>query len=222
MTILQAAAIMTSFLSLSCGFVSWRKLMEVETRWAKKDIAFDFIWNTFAISPRVIALGLFSSYQCYWFGGLIAAQILVSIIVNYLLLYNSSLLNDDGGKIRLSFMSLLLSIAMVVNMFHGPCSVSFTYYIIYWCLMFIENVVMISLWYQWSTDFRLFFHDLAIIFVIIAYVFSLILKSAHCFFYETNLGQKNLLKWKFFPKYEPEVPLEQAMEDEQNDAESRA
>ena len=60
--------------------------MEDETRWTKKDIAVDFIWNTFSISPRVIALGIFVSYQPYWFGGLIVAQILVSMIVNCLLL----------------------------------------------------------------------------------------------------------------------------------------
>ena len=61
---------------------------------------------------------------------------------------------------KLFFMNLRISSAMVVNMFHGPRSVDFRHFIFYWCLMFIENVVMISLWYSWSTNFGLFFHDM--------------------------------------------------------------
>ena len=195
--------------------------MEVKTRWTKKDIAVDFIWNTFSISPRVIALALFASYQPYWFAGLIIVQILVSMILSCRLIYKRGCVND--GKLRLFLMSLLMSIGMVFNMFHGLFSVDFILFMFYWCLMFIENVVMISLWYQWSTGFGLFFHELALIFVIVAYVVSLIIKCAHCFFYEPNLGEKNILKWKLFAKCESEDSLELTTGDEQfNNAESRA
>ena len=196
--------------------------MEDKNSWTKKDMAIDFIWNTFAISPRVLALALFASYQPYWFGGLIVAHILVSIIVNCLLLCKSGWLNNVSDIMDFLFMNLLSSIGMVVNMFLCQFSVDFPVFLFYWCLMFIENVVMISLWYQWSTGFGLFFHELPLIFVIVAYVLSLIIKCAHCYFYRSNVRQINILKWKFFTKNETEDCSELEMENEQTNTESSA
>ena len=113
------------------------------------------------------------------------------MIVNYIFLYK-------WLNYRVGMMNLLISIAMVFNMFHGPRSVYFPHYMFYWYLMFIENLVMISLWYSYSTNFGLFFHEMALIFVILAYIFSLIIKCAHCYFYKPNLRQKNILQWKYF------------------------
>ena len=200
--------------------MSWRKLMEDKNSWTKKDMAVDFFWNTFAISPRVIALAFFASYQPYWFGGLIVAHILVSMIVNCLILRKSSLFNNESDIMDFLFMNLLSSIGMVVNMFFCQLSVDFLVFLLYWCLMFIENIIIISLWYQWSADFGLFFHEMALMFVIVAYVLSLIIKCAHCYFYRSNVRQTNILKWKFFTKYETEDSSELEMENKQNNAES--
>ena len=71
------------------------------------------------------ALALFASYQPYWFGGLIVAHILVSIIVNCLLLCKSGWLNNVSDIMDFLFMNLLSSIGMIVNMFLCQFSVDF-------------------------------------------------------------------------------------------------
>ena len=60
--------------------------------------------------------------------------------------------------------------------------------------MFIKNVLMISLWYQWSSDLGLWYHEAALVFVIAGYVLSLIIKCVHCSFY--NKKRNSVFEWK--------------------------
>ena len=73
--------------------------------------------------------------------------------------------------------------------------VPFFCYLLYWILMFIENTVMIALWYQWSSDLHIWYHDAALAFVIAGYVLSLIVKCLHCSVY--NDKKKSIFEWEF-------------------------
>ena len=55
---------------------------------------------------------------------------------------------------------------------------------------------MITLWYQWSSDLDLWYHDVAISCLLIAYFLSLIIKTVHCYFY--NGRNQNIFKWNFY------------------------
>ena len=54
---------------------------------------------------------------------------------------------------------------------------------------------MISLWYQWSSNFGFWYHAWAICYVNSGYVLSLIIKLVHSYIY--NERQTNVLTWSF-------------------------
>ena len=54
-TVKQNAVVVTSFLSLSIGFVAYRDMLEGK-EWTFVDMVIDFLWNALSVSPRVIAL----------------------------------------------------------------------------------------------------------------------------------------------------------------------
>ena len=62
-------------------------------------------------------------------------------------------------------------------------------------MMFTENMVMISLWYQWSSNFGFWYHAWAICYINTGYVLSLIIKMVHSYIY--NDKKKNVLTWSF-------------------------
>ena len=155
------------------------------------------VWNLLSVSPRVIGLALFASYQLYWFWGLVIAQVITAFILIIVVRYPK-----DGFDDAMDFLGTLLScffnsLGLIFTMISIE-SVAFPVYLLYWVVMLIENTVMISLWHQWSDELGFWYHNLALLYVIIAYVVSLIIKSVHSYFYEPNKSEKNIFKWKFF------------------------
>ena len=94
--IIQAAAIITFFMSLCLGFATVRQIKEEETKqnWTRKDMVVDVVWNLLSVSPRVITLALFSSYQLYWFWGLIIAQVIIVLISLIVFTYHEDGIDD--------------------------------------------------------------------------------------------------------------------------------
>ena len=194
LTIIQVVAVITSFLSLCYGFVTWRQVseeMDGNTDWTWKDMAVDMVWNILSVSPRVIALAVFASFQLYWFWGLVITQILITFIVSFSHFYRNDQMNSIEDFFDWFLVSSFLGMGSIFTMF-AVFTVTFQVYLLYWVVMFIENTVMISIWYQWSSDFGLWYHDWAISFVITAYVVSLIIKCVHCYFYEPNRDEQNI------------------------------
>ena len=188
-------------MSLCFGFVTHRKLLEGENDWNWKDMVVDMLWNVFSICPRVIALALFASYQLYWFWGIVGVQVAIcTVIFGCLLICNEGECSGCGDLIlNLCFllpMGLCPSLGYVFTMY-VVTSVPFSVYLLYWAVMFIENTVMISLWYQWSDDLGLSYHDIMLYFVILAYLISLLIKCVHCYFYSSNSETKKIWKWQF-------------------------
>ena len=160
--------------------------------WNWKDMVVDMVWNILSIGPRVISLALFASYQIYWFWGLIGLQVTGAMLILLPIACN--------GPVKFCEMTVCISTGLftglgtVFNMF-VLLPVPFFCYLLYWVLMFIENTVMISLWYQWSSDLGLWYHDAALSFVIVGYVLSLVTKCIHCSFY--NKKKESIFEWDF-------------------------
>ena len=165
--------------------------MEEDRHWI--DAAVDVVWNLIFISARVITLALFASYQITWFWGLIIAQmVVVAIIISSLFHRNT---DDEHSVFYRLFASCFSGIGMVFNMFSAhPIPVKFYVYLVYWAFMFIEDTVMISLWYTWTESLGLWYHDVAIGCVIPAHIVALVIKSVQCYFYNE---QEVRWDWKF-------------------------
>ena len=198
MTFLQVTAVVTSFFLWCLFFVMWRQNVEKiaqNKNWTLKDTTLDMVWNILSISPRVIALALFASYKPYWFCGLILTQIIIVTIGFTWFHYHDE---DPGGDVDdvVEITNVLIS-----NFISGIGSVftmctfitlSFPIYLLYWFLTFIENVVVILLWYHWSSDMGLWYHHIAPLYVIVSYSVSLIIKILHCYFYKSNRREKRV------------------------------
>ena len=159
----QVAVVVTSFLSLCIGFVTYRKMLNGE-EWTLADMVVDMLWNVFSVSPRVIALVLFASYKLYWFWGIVAAQVGFGVIISSV----CSLLKQESNHQRANKIislfkvickGLFISMGNVFTMFVAT-SLFFPIYILYWIVMYIENAVMMSFWHSWSENLGLWYHDI--------------------------------------------------------------
>ena len=155
--VVQVTAVITSFMSLSLGFMTYRDDVEyMQGRWTWKDMAVDMVWNILSISPRVIALVLFASYQLYWFWGLVITHIVGVTVFVFIVTRFMTHVYNLFESVFYSIVSGMVSIfTLFVTLF---VKVRFHYYLLYWIVTFVENTVMISLWYQWSSDFGFWYH----------------------------------------------------------------
>ena len=190
----QIAAIVTSFFSLSLGFITYREDAEfLSSYWGRMDMTVDMVWTLISVSPRVIALVLFASYQLYWFWGLVITQFVgVTVFVCI-----SSRLRGYDTLFESVFYAIVTGMGSLFTMFVAlDMTVHFYYYLFYWIVTFIENTVMISLYYQWSSSFGFWYHNWAIDCVVGVYVLSLIVKVVHSYFY--NDREKDVREWTYF------------------------
>ena len=168
------------------------KEKEITCQWSWKDMVVDMVWNVLAISSRVMTLALFASYRLYWFWSLVGAQIAVTTPVIFWYGHRNGHLHCNIFDV---FASIFTACGFLFNIFAAG-SISFCMYLLYWTFILIENTVMISLWYQWSSDFGFWYHDWAISFVVCANVLSLIVKCIHCYFYKFN-SKTSICDWMF-------------------------
>ena len=81
------------------------------------------------------------------------------------------------------FFSLVTGVGVVFRMFITfNFKVYYYFYLLYWFLAFAENTTMITLWYIWSSDTELWYHDWTISGVIVLYFLSLVVKILHSYF----------------------------------------
>ena len=163
-----------------------------EFSWTAKDMLVDMVWTLLSVSSRIIALVLFASYQLYWFWGLIITQIIVVIILSCIVIWR----DGWGDLCEAIFYCIVTGVGSIFTMFFaGAADVRFYYYLLYWALTFVENTVVITLWYLWSEDFNFWYHDWAIFCVISVYFISLIVKIVHCYFY--NGKSTDVVNWLY-------------------------
>ena len=131
--VVRSIAIISSLLSLSIGFATWRQFTE-DSR-SRKHIGVDILWNIISISPRVIALALFASFEPYWFWELVISQLLIVTVIAFIAAWKEdkkpTRIEDtqevgdckqrEGKEGRLFdfFMSCFTGTGMVFNMCHG-------------------------------------------------------------------------------------------------------
>ena len=170
------------------------KVEETESisQWSWKDMMVDMVWNILVISSRVITLSLFASYRLYWFWGLVGAQIVVTSPVIFWYAHQNGVFCCNIFDV---FSSIFTACGFLFNIFAAG-RISFCMYFLYWSFIFVENTVMISIWYQWSSDFGFWYRDWTISYVICAYALSLIVKGVHCYYYKLN-SESNIRNWMF-------------------------
>ena len=191
--ILQVAVVITSLLSLSFGFVSWRQFAEEGKEseyWNWKHMVVDMFWNVLSISPRVIALAFFASFELYWFWGIVGFQIATAIVVTFF--YHRFWSTENKGDI---ITSIVEGVGMQFTMF-ADRQIHFWFYLIYWLFTYIEITVLVSLWYVWSLNLGFWYRDVTIGCVISGYFLSLIVKTLHTSYW--NDGWKNILGWRYY------------------------
>ena len=101
---------------------------------------------------------------------------------------------SDDSALWAFLLVFFISLSMVYTIV-GYSEMKFYLYISYWVLTFVENTVMISLWFEWVTHLQLWYHNVAMSCIIAGCVFSLIVKTIHCYF--RNEHKLNICKWHF-------------------------
>ncbi len=180
----QIFSITTSLLSLSWGFVTWKKfILELNTKAKQlsvKNMAVDMIWNVLAISSRVLVLALFAGHEPIWFCGLVATQIFTITIMACCLTKKTaqntevliikccccSTTFDEAAFCCWRTLAVLASCFMVFHWFPAVQNIHFFLYLMYWLCMFVENIFLASLWFHWSTGLGLWYHEAAIAYII--------------------------------------------------------
>lgn len=183
---MQVVGVVFSFLSLSWGVVTTRALAldKDEYKLGYFDVVLDMIWNLLAISSRVITLALFATKYLDWFIGFSAGQLVVWGIVQ--ICFKGSFFENTGIDSSI-FSTVLLClfglIGSLVNIFtfdiDNRSNKQYRIYCTYWVTTLIENIVYVTLWYVSTKSENLWYHVLAIAYVIPAYVLSFLIKSLH-------------------------------------------
>ena len=155
----------------------------------------DMVWNILSVSPRVITLALFASYEVHWFWYIGGTHVVVMTGVSYFV-------NRDNER-RYVSLSTLIGFGCLFNF----CSLAqqeirFRVYLLYWLIMFTENIVMISLWYHWSSYFDLWYHDIVLVFVIVMHLLSLVVECLHAYVYNGRKKVRDICGWFFHPGFE--------------------
>ncbi len=180
-------------------------MLDEENRdWTWKDMVVDMIWNVLAISSRVLALALFAGYQLYCWLGLVSGQFVILAIVKYVL--PSKFKTENVGKCTWVFVSLFVSSLMIYNLFYAFPPVPCLLYFVYSSLIFVENVVFVSLWFYWSSGLGLWYHEAAIAYVICAYALSFVVHFVHMY----RSGELEKHSSKVVPEQQRQEYIQQA------------
>ena len=159
----------------------------------------DMLWNILSASPRVIALAMFACYEVHWFWYIGGTHVVVMTGVSYFF---------DRGNEERDAMDIIWCIALAAWMGFGCLfnfcsltqqSIRFRVYLLYWLMIFIENTLMISLWYHWSKALDLWYLGIVDSFITLGYPVSLAVECLHAYFYNGRERIPGICKWFFHP-----------------------
>ena len=197
--ILQVIVIISALFSLSWSATLFKAVTEAianddygdDADFKITDFTIEVVWNMLCISSRVIALALFASMEKYWFAALVTAQ--ATLATGIYVYENLSWKNSKKDFILELLFLIMLGTNSVFNIFLTKNR--YMLYVLYWIFIMIENVILISIWYVATDGQELWFHDAAIVFVIVAYSVSFLLKTLQTRFDSKNTG-KSISRWK--------------------------
>ncbi len=175
---LQILVLISSLLSISWGAVALTSLL-IDTEYKICDYTFDMLWNVLAISSRVITLALFASQYKYCFAAVVTV---ICILWAAAIIYME---RDEISHAHECIPGLVQGIGYTFNIFqvslHDKESVivGFKWYMLYWCVTMVQNIVLISVWFSAVSDADPWYRIPALVYVIVAYVLSLLVKTFH-------------------------------------------
>ncbi len=187
---LQLVALITSLLSLSWGAVNIKSKTDVYEQdgeefghpFTKSGYILEMIWNILILSSRTVVLALFTTEYKYW----LILVILVPIVLWGLFLkFTADLHKGKAGF----YIGLGIGITYTFNNFLVTFEENddddhvllrkYCLYVAYWVILMAENVTLVSLWYISTVGKDLWYHDIAIAYVIAAYFVSFFVKTLH-------------------------------------------
>ncbi len=216
---LQILVIISALFSMSWSSTTLKRVDDREQNENSTilDYILDLLWNILCISSRVIALALFASVHSYWCAGLISGQVaMFSLLFSIMLLHSKWYIDNNRFNARRSFnklISVLLIIILGTNSVFNifvPAEyyyrLPFTLYASYWILMMMENTFFVIIWYSATIELDVWYHGIAVIYVIVAYILSFFVKLFHAlirpFNYDNIHDRFRYKKLKFFTKWE--------------------
>ncbi len=182
--------------------------------WKWQDKAADMVYNCLVISARMIAMALFAAYFRDWFVVLLAVHFVIAIVLAYCMLVSNAVIwKHLSMPETLRYVCLMLAVAgmasivvgfvlavfAVFSVFQSGNTTKFISYILFWFIMLVENAVLIGVWYTHPATADLWYHDVALVYVLSAHILSLFVNTIH-YKYNNYCGnsQRNMRDWYFY------------------------
>ncbi len=151
----------------------------IEAQYKLGDYFFDMLWNVLAISSRVITLALFASQYKYCFAAVVTV---ICILWAAAIIYIE---REEISHCHEGIPGLVQGIGYTFNIFqvslHDKESiiVGYKWYLLYWCVTMVQNIVLISVWFTAVADDDPWYRIPALVYDIVAYFLSLLVKTFH-------------------------------------------
>ncbi len=213
--LLQILVLISSLLSISWGATVFKNMMDSvydpPRPFTVHDYILEMTWNTLAISCRVITLALFASQYQILFAGVVVVQfILWTAGIMYIervytckceanmwpILYIERDISNwvDNRSRIVQGIGYTFNIILVSMQAEDPGAsfvIRYPWYVFYWFITMLHNTILISIWFAVTADTELGYRILAITYVIVAYVVSLIVKTFQTSLRKHNKGKSN-------------------------------
>lgn len=145
----QIAACIASLVSLSWSLVSYQRSLRLslpdKNPLSWKAIAVQFLWRLFVIAARVLALALFASSYDWYIG--IACGIHFVIMFLWIVTMKTSFTGISTNKCEELGYNTVLAVMFIFCYFNPVDNPTRNRYSIYYCFMFVENTLLMMLWY---------------------------------------------------------------------------
>lgn len=135
-------------------------------------MALQFFWHMFIIAARVLALALFASLFTFWVAVLGVAH---GIMMLMWILWQST---DfcHGKKCQEFFFNVTIAAVYVfayLNLQDGHTRLR---YVFYYCIIYLENCIMIMVWYMFSHTETTWYTPLSIVVVLVGFLIGVVLQ----------------------------------------------
>ncbi|XP_074641924.1 XK-related protein 6-like [Tubulanus polymorphus] len=171
--IFQAVSCSISLLSLAWSLTSYHKALRF-TRDDKENLSycgmlFHFLWQSFIIGPRVVAIAMFASHYGFYIFIFIGCHwVFMSM---WLILQKTNFCNH---KYEEYFFDIICGVIYIFCFFNVKEGQTRHKYSIYYSLIYLENVCLIVPWYLFMENRNAWYHTGALIFVLFGHFVGIV------------------------------------------------
>ncbi len=148
----------------------------MENEHSPLDKIVNFIWFALSISSRVLCLAVFAARLRLWFMAIIVSQ--MTVVITLLLWAEGTTCQSSWRENFSNFISAccyafimnFTYIFVLCDSYKKLSLLTYKVYTSYWIITFVQNLVMVVLWYIDSMGEDLWYHDVILVYTISAYV----------------------------------------------------